>query len=57
VTPARKNARYRVIERRAVNKSLALRADQSIKLIGNKSKIEVLPILRRIIYVDPESRE
>ena len=55
VTRARKNTRYRVIERRPVDKSKGLRADQTIQLTGVKSKREALPNLRRVTYVDPES--
>ncbi len=55
VTRARKNFRYRVTERRQVNKSKGLRADQTIVLTGEKSKHEDLPALRRITYVDRES--
>jgi len=57
VTRARKNTRYRVTERRSVNRSKGLRADQTIVLTGEKSKHEVLPSLRRVSYVDPESRQ
>jgi putative transposase len=57
VTRARKNTRFKVVERRAVNKSLGLRADQSIRLIGQKSRTEDLPILRRVTYVDPNTAQ
>lgn len=56
VTRARKNTRFKVVERRKVNKSLGLRADQSIKLIGQKSRTEDLPILRRVTCVDPDTK-
>jgi len=55
VTRARKNTRYRVIERRQVDKSKGLRADQTIALTGQKSEREALPHLRRVSYVDAES--
>ena len=55
VTRARKNTRYRVTERRPVDKSKGLRADQTIELTGQKSKRELLPRFRRITYVDVES--
>lgn len=55
VTRARKNTRYRVAARRAVDKSSGLRADQTIGLTGAKSTREALPALRRVTYVDPES--
>ena len=57
VTRARKNTRFRVTERRWVDKSKGLRADQTIVLTGQKSKHEALPILRRITYVAPESKQ
>lgn len=55
VTRARKNTRYRVIERRPVDRSKGLCADQTIQLTGKKSKREALPDLRRVTHVDPES--
>jgi putative transposase len=55
VTRARKNMRYKVIERRVVDKSKGLRADQSIQLVGLKSQKEKLPVLRRVTHVDPET--
>jgi len=55
VTRARKNTRFRVTERRRVDKSKGLRADQTIVLTGEKSKHEALPKLRRVTYVDPDS--
>ena len=55
ITRARRNTRYRVTERRSVDKSKGLRADQTIVLTGMKSKHEALPKLRRVTYVDSES--
>ena len=55
VTRARKNTRYRVTERRSVDKAKGLRADQTIELTGQKSQHEALPKLRRVTYVDLES--
>jgi putative transposase len=55
VTRARKNTLYRVTERRSVDKSKGLRADQTIELTGQKSKRECLPRFRRVTYVDIES--
>ena len=57
VTRARKNTRYRVTERRPVDKAKGLRADQTIELTGQKSQRESLPKLRRVTYVDAESRQ
>jgi putative transposase len=55
VTRARKNTRYRVMERRSVDKTKGLRADQTIELTGQKSQHEALPKLRRVTYVDLKS--
>lgn len=55
VTRARRNMWYQVTERRSVDKSRGLRADQSIRLIGLKSLTEALPVLRRVTYVDPDT--
>ena len=55
VTRARTNMRYRVTERRTVNTSTGLKADQTIRLSGVKSRHEALPPLRRVSYRDPES--
>jgi putative transposase len=55
VTRARSNTRYRITERRPVDKSKGLRADQTIALTGQKSKYETLPKLRRVTHVDLES--
>lgn len=49
------NARYRVVERRRVNKSQGLICDQSIELTGVKSCKESLALLRRIVYRDAET--
>jgi putative transposase len=54
VTRQRKNARYRVTERRSVNKSKGLTSDQTIELTGAKAKN--CPIaLRRIGFKDAEN--
>jgi hypothetical protein len=54
VTRQRKNARYRVTERRSVNKSKGLTSDQTIELTGAKAKN--CPIaLRRIGFKDAET--
>lgn len=55
VTRARKNTRYRVTDRRPVDKAKGLRADQTITLTGQKSQREALPALRRITAVDVTS--
>lgn len=55
ITRARRNSRYRVVERRSVDKRKGLRADQTIVLTGQKSRQEALPRLRRVTYVEPES--
>ena len=54
VTRQRKNARYRVTDRRNVNKSKGLTSDQTIHLTG--AKASHCPItLRRIGYKDAET--
>ena len=54
VTRQRKNARYRVTERRSVNKSKGLTSDQTIQLTG--AKAGKCPIaLRRIGFKDAET--
>ncbi len=55
VTRARKNMRYRVVERRAVDTSTGLKVDQVICLTGQRAQKEELPPVRRIRYRDPES--
>ena len=51
----KRDARYRVVERREVNKSQGLICDQTIELTGLKSRKEALARLRRIVYRDPDS--
>lgn len=54
VTRLKKNAKYSVIERRSVKKSLGLTSDQTIKLTGTKAHL--CPIkLRRIGFKDIET--
>lgn len=54
VTRQRKNARYRVIERRSINKSKGLTSDQTVQLTGTKASN--CPIaLRRIGFKDAET--
>ena len=54
VTRQRKNARYRVTERRSVNKSKGLTSDQTVQLTGTKASR--CPIaLRRIGFKDAET--
>jgi putative transposase len=57
VTRLKKNARYRVIERRPVPARKGVLCDQRIKLTGKKSHSESLPELRRVVYRDPESKK
>jgi hypothetical protein len=54
VTRLRKNARYRVIERRSVRKSKGLTSDQIIELTGAKASNCQIP-LRRIGFRDAET--
>lgn len=54
VTRLRKNARYRAINRRSVNKSKGLSSDQDIELTGTKA--DNCPIkLRRVGFKEPET--
>lgn len=55
VTRVRKNAPWKVEERRTVDKSKGLTTDQTITLTGIKPKRIGVPKLRRIGYRDPES--
>ena len=54
VTRLRKNARYRVTERRSVIKSKGLSSDQTIELTGTKAGNCTIP-LRRIGFKDAET--
>ena len=54
VTRLKRNARYRVVERRSVIKSKGLTSDQTIRLTGTKSENCPIP-LRRIGYKDSET--
>lgn len=51
----KRDARYKVVERRPVDKSKGLICDQTIELTGTKSRRESLARLRRIVYRDAES--
>jgi putative transposase len=51
----KRDARYRVLERRRVNRSSGLICDQSIELTGQKSRQETLTPLRRIVYRDAQT--
>jgi putative transposase len=55
VTRIRRNAIWKVEERRAVDKSKGLTSDQTITLTGIKPKKIGMPKLRRVGYRDPES--
>lgn len=55
VTRLRKNAIWRVNERRGINKSTGLTCDQTITLTGIKPRKLGMPQLRRIGYRDPET--
>ena len=50
----KKNARYRVIERRSVPAGKGLLCDQTIRITGTKAKVCPIP-LRRIAYRDAET--
>lgn len=51
----KRDAKYRVVERRRVSRAAGLICDQSIELTGLKSRQETLAPLRRIAYRDPDS--
>jgi putative transposase len=55
ITRQKRGARYRVVERRSVNRSQGLICDQTIKLSGKKSRTQELARLRRIAYRDAET--
>jgi len=55
VSRQKRDARYRVIERREVNRSEGLTCDQTIELTGQKSRRESLARLRRIAYRDADT--
>lgn len=57
VSRQKRGARYRVTERRQVNKRQGLICDQTIELTGLKSHRESLAPLRRIVYRDTETRK
>lgn len=56
VTRQKTNAKYRVIERREVNKKQGLCSDQTIILTGTKGRLCPHPI-RRIGYRDPKTKK
>jgi hypothetical protein len=55
VTRQRTNAKYRVIERREVNRNQGITSDQVIELTGLQLKNKAMPRLRRIGYRDADS--
>lgn len=55
VTRQRTNAKYRVVERRAANRSQGITSDQTIELTGVRFKGSAYPRLRRIGYRDADS--
>lgn len=55
VTRIRKNAIWRVVERREVDRRAGLTSDQTIELTGVKPTKLGLPPLRRVGYRDPET--
>lgn len=55
VTRQRANAKYRVIERRKINRSQGVTSDQIIELTGTRFKDNGIPQLRRIGYRDAQT--
>ena len=55
ITRQRKNARYTVLERRALQRNRGLTCDQTIRLTGSQLADIDMPLLRRIGYRDPQT--
>jgi len=55
VSRIRSNARYRVLERRAVNRNGGVTSDQTIEYVAQRKDGDVLKPIRRVGYRDPES--
>ncbi len=55
VTRARRTLTHHVLESRAVDKSTGLRADQTIRLTGPRTRKRYPVPLRRVSFVDPET--
>lgn len=55
VTRQRANAKYRVVERREVNRAQGVTSDQVVALTGLQFRDKALPRLRRIGYRDAET--
>ena len=55
VSRIRSNARYRVLERRAVNRNSGVTSDQTIEYVAQRKDGDVLKPIRRVGYRDPES--
>lgn len=55
VTRQRTNAKYRIVERRKVNRDQGITSDQVIELTGLQFRDQALPRLRRIGYRDAET--
>jgi transposase len=57
VTRAKKNIQWQCREQRPVDKTVGLLRDQSIALTGQKSMTQYPQLLRRVQYVDPETKK
>jgi hypothetical protein len=57
VTRARKDSRFRHVTSRPVNKERGVRCDQSIRLVSPIPAAGYPESLRRIVYIDPETRK
>src|SRR5690606_23986960 len=55
ITRQRKNARYTVLERRALQRNRGLTRGQTIRLTGSQLADIDMPLLRRIGYRDPQT--
>jgi IS4 transposase len=56
VTRAKTNMAWRRVYSRPVDKSTGLRCDQSVRLTGYKSKKEYPELIRRVKFIDNETR-
>ena len=56
VTRIRGNAKYRVLERRKVNKAAGITSDQIIEYTSNRSRKKSLRPVRRVRYYDAETQ-
>ncbi len=56
VSRMRPNMRYEVLERREVSSGGAVQRDEVIQITGLRAKRARLSVLRRVVYIDPETQ-